>query len=68
LVGERGPEMITMGGNGNVTPTKDVNTGNNTTVVLQVSTGVQSTVRAEMTSMMPMIAKTAQQVAKGVRR
>jgi len=68
LVGERGPEMITMGGNGNVTPTKDVNTGSNTTVVLQVSTGVQSTVRAEMASMMPMIAKTVQRVVGAQRR
>jgi len=68
LVGERGPEVITMGNqSGNVTPNSKLS-GDNTTVVLQVSTGVQSTVRAELTSMMPMIVKTAQQVAKGVRR
>lgn len=68
LVGERGPEMITMGGNGNVTPSSSLGSSGNTTVVLQVSTGVQSTVRAEMASMMPMIAKTVQRVVGAQRR
>lgn len=69
LVGERGPELITIGSQGGmVTPNKDLKSGGDTTVVFQISTGVQSTVRAEMMSMMPTIIKTAQKVAGAQRR
>lgn len=62
LVGERGPEVITMGGDGMVTPNSKLG-GDSNTYVFNVSTGVQSTVRAEMMSLMPTIVKTAQQVS-----
>lgn len=69
LVGERGPELITIGSQGGmVTPNKGLKSGGDTTVVFQISTGVQSTVRAEMMSMMPTIIKTAQKVAGAQRR
>ena len=64
LVGERGPEMITLGNQGGVvTPNSKLSDGEGTTVVLNVSTGVQASVRAEMMSLMPTIVKTAQSVA-----
>lgn len=67
LVGERGPELVTMGANGYVTP-NDKLQGNNQTVVLQVSTGVSQTVRAEMAAMMPGIVKMIGQATQGARR
>ena len=67
LVGERGPELVTMGANGYVTA-NDKLQGSNQTVVLQVSTGVSQTVRAEMASMMPGIVKMIGQATQGARR
>lgn len=67
LVGERGPEMVTMGANGYVTPNDKLG-GNNQTVVLQISTGVSQTVRAEMAAMMPGIVKMIGQATQGARR
>lgn len=61
LVGERGPEMFTpsMGG-GMVTPASQTNAGGVTIVQnINVSTGVQQTVRAEIRQMMPQIANSA---------
>ena len=61
LVGERGPEMFTptMGG-GMVTPASQTNAGGVTIVQnINVSTGVQQTVRAEIKQMMPQIAQSA---------
>ena len=61
LVGERGPEMFTptMGG-GHITPASQTNAGGVTVVQnINVSTGVQQTVRAEIRQMMPQIAQSA---------
>ena len=61
LVGERGPEMFTptMGG-GHITPANQTNAGGVTIVQnINVSTGVQQTVRAEIRQMMPQIAQSA---------
>lgn len=67
LVGERGPELVTMGANGYVTP-NDKLQGSNQTVVLQISTGVSQAVRAEMAAMMPGIVKMIGQATGGRRR
>jgi len=67
LVGERGPELVTLGANGYVTP-NDKLQGSNQTVVLQISTGVSQTVRAEMAAMMPGIVKMIGQATGGRRR
>jgi hypothetical protein len=67
LVGERGPELVTMGATGYVTP-NDKLQGSNQTVVLQISTGVSQTVRAEMAAMMPGIVKMIGQATGGRRR
>ena len=61
LVGERGPEIFTpsMGG-GHITPASQTNAGGVTVVQnINVSTGVQQTVRAEIRQMMPQIAQSA---------
>lgn len=61
LVGERGPEIFTpsMGG-GHITPASQTNAGGVTIVQnINVSTGVQQTVRAEIRQMMPQIAQSA---------
>ena len=61
LVGERGPEIFTpsMGG-GHITPASQTNAGGVTIVQnINVSTGVQQTVRAEIRQMMPQIANSA---------
>ena len=59
IVGERGPEVFTPAMAGTVTPNSGV--GSSTTVVqnINVSTGVQQTVRAEIRQMMPQIADSA---------
>lgn len=64
LVGERGPELVTMGANGYVTPNNQMQ-GSNQTVVLQISTGVSQTVRAEMAAMMPGIVKMIGRATRG---
>lgn len=67
LVGEKGPELWTAGANGYVTPNDKLG-GSNQTVVLQISTGVSQTVRAEMAAMMPGIVKMIGQATQGARR
>ncbi len=61
LVGERGPELLTMGGNsGHITPNHHLGDGMQpvqVTQVFQVSTGVVGTVRAEIMRMAPAIAE-----------
>ena len=59
IVGERGPELFTPAMSGTITPNSSV--GSSTTVVqnINVSTGVQQTVRAEIRQMMPQIADSA---------
>jgi len=60
LVGENGPEIFTPAGSGNITPNNQIG-GNGVTVVqnINVTTGVQQTVRAEIMTLMPQIAGAA---------
>lgn len=55
LVGEKGPELFSPSTNGNITPNHQLGGGVN--VTLNFSTGVQSTVRAEVMGLMPVIAE-----------
>lgn len=60
IVGERGPELLTMGGNGHITPNHQLGGSAQPieiTQVFQVSTGVVGTVRAEIMRMAPAIAE-----------
>ena len=61
LVGERGPEIFTPGiGGGTITPNSQSGLGGVTIVQnINISTGVQQTVRAEIRQMMPQIAQSA---------
>ncbi len=61
IVGERGPEVFTPSVSGYVTPNSGGGGGSGTTIVqnINVSTGVQQTVRAEIRQMMPQIASSA---------
>ena len=62
LVGERGPEIFTPSTSGTITPnSKSGGAGSGVTIVqnINVSTGVQQTVRAEIRQMMPQIADSA---------
>jgi predicted transcriptional regulator len=58
MVGERGPELVVPSRNGHVMPNNQL--GGGTVVVNQninVATGVQQTVRAEVLGLMPQIAE-----------
>ena len=61
IVGERGPEVFTPTMGGHITPNSGGGGGGATTIVqnINVSTGVQQTVRAEIRQMMPQIADSA---------
>lgn len=60
LVGENGPEIFTPSGSGSITPNNQIG-GGGTTIVqnINVTTGVQQTVRAEIMTLMPQIAGAA---------
>lgn len=69
LVGERGPELFTAPTNGKITPNEGL--GGNVVVnqTINVSTGVQQTVRTEIKQLMPAIADSAKKaVLDGKRR
>lgn len=56
IVGEQGPEIITMGAQGGfVTPNHKLGGGENVTVVNQIGNGVTGNTRAEIISLMPSI-------------
>lgn len=58
IVGERGPELFVPGASGAIVPNSALaGAGANVTVTLNVSTGVQQTVRAEIASLMPQISE-----------
>lgn len=67
LVGERGPELLTMGTSGRIATNENLknavggNSGANVVVnqTINVTTGIQSTVRAEIVTLMPQIAQAA---------
>lgn len=53
LVGENGPEMLTMGANGSITPNNAMGGGQ----TINISVGVAQTVRAEIMALLPAIAQ-----------
>jgi len=60
LVGERGPELFIPSASGSIVPNNAMGGGGVTVVQnINVSTGVQQTVRAEIMTLMPQIANAA---------
>jgi len=60
MVGERGPEMVVPSRNSHVVPNNQMGGGNVTVnQTINVSTGVQQTVRTEIRTLMPQIAEAA---------
>lgn len=60
LVGERGPELFMPSASGSIVPTKDLSSASAGVTVNQtinVTTGIQQTVRAEIANLMPQIAQ-----------
>lgn len=69
MVGERGPEIIVPSRNGNVVPNNQLGGGGVTVVQnINITTGVQQTVRAEIKSLMPQIADSAKAAVLDARR
>lgn len=60
LVGEKGPEMFVPNVSGTIVPNNQMG-GTNVTVVLNISTGVADTVRAEMMTLAPVIEERSKQ-------
>jgi len=65
-VGERGPELFTPSSSGYITPNNQL--GGGTSVTLNISTGVQATVRAEVMGMMPIITQTVKSAVAEARQ
>lgn len=59
LVGENGPEIFTPAGSGNIIPNGQSGSSVTVNQVINVTTGVQQTVRAEIMTLMPQIAGAA---------
>ena len=72
IVGERGPELFVPGGNGTIIPNNNLGMGGGENLVINqtinVSTGVQATVRAEIQSLMPQIATATKSAVLEARR
>ena len=69
MVGERGPEIIVPSRNGSVVPNNQLGGGGVTVVQnINITTGVQQTVRAEIKSLMPQIADSAKAAVLDARR
>jgi len=68
LVGERGPEMFVPNQGGQVVSNDDMGGGAPVTVNLNISTGVQQTVRTEIASMLPEIANATKAAVVDARR
>lgn len=69
LVGERGPEMIVPSRNANVVPNNKMGGGGVTVnQTINITTGVQQTVRAEIKSLMPQIADSAKAAVLDAKR
>ena len=68
LVGERGPELMVPAGNGSVVPNNALG-GSGVTVVqnINVTTGVQQTVRAEIANLLPQISNAAKSAVADAR-
>lgn len=69
IVGERGPELFVPNGSGNVVPNGEM-AGGGTTInqTIQISTGVQQTVRTEVMQMLPQIADATKSAVLDARR
>ena len=70
LVGERGPEMFVPARSGSIVPNDNLGGGGNVIVnqTINVSTGVQQTVRTEIKSLMPQIAESAKSAVMDAKR
>lgn len=69
MVGERGPELFTAPTNGNIIPNHDLGGGKVTVnQTINVSTGVQQTVRTEIKSLMPQIAEASKAAVADAKR
>jgi hypothetical protein len=69
MVGERGPELVVPSRNAQVIPNNQLGGGGVTVVQnINVSTGVQQTVRAEIKSLMPQIADSAKAAVLDAKR
>jgi len=70
LVGERGPELFRPARSGSITPNDQLGGGGNVIVnqTINVSTGVQQTVRTEIKSLMPQIAASAKAAVVDAKR
>jgi len=68
LVGERGPELMVPAGNGSVVPNNALGGGGVTVVQnINVTTGVQQTVRAEIANLLPQISNAAKSAVADAR-
>jgi hypothetical protein len=70
VVGERGPEMFVPSRSGSIVPNNKLGGGGGVVVnqVINVSTGVQQTVRAEIKQLMPQIADSAKAAVVDAKR
>jgi len=68
LVGERGPELMIPSGNGSIVPNNQLGGGGVTVVQnINVTTGVQQTVRAEIANLLPQISNAAKSAVADAR-
>ena len=68
IVGERGPELMVPSGNGTVVPNNALGGGGVTVVQhINVTTGVQQTVRAEIANLLPQISNAAKSAVADAR-
>jgi len=70
VVGERGPEMFVPSRSGSIVPNNQLGGGGSVVVnqTINVSTGVQQTVRAEIKQLMPQIADSAKAAVVDAKR
>jgi len=69
MVGERGPEIVVPSRNGSVVPNNQLGGGGVTVnQTINITTGVQQTVRAEIMSLMPQIAEAGKSAVLDARR
>jgi phage-related minor tail protein len=70
VVGERGPELFVPSRSGSIVSNDNMSGGGGVTVVqnINVSTGVQQTVRTEIKSLMPQIAESAKAAVADAKR